>query len=280
MVCPATAKTIIRETPENLTHSIAFTRVDIREGQFEVTIYQVRCGHGIRGIWKHYYAESYGVIFVVDSSEERRMEEAREILTHIIRHPRISEKPILVLANKQDEEGALTETEIIERLSLEKLVSEQKCLCKIEPLSAVLGFGKNSDKSIRNGLYWLLCSIEKDFDALKERVERDTIAQQVFEDMEKQERAEQMRQLQRQREQTEKDHTTEHGPFDRENETDVDKDIFIDCSLQSIDLVIQEDEQTKQNIDEEMTPCNEPKQSDTQSQISFRDDSDCGLQNP
>lgn len=35
------------------------------------------------------------------------------------------------LANKQDREGALSEADIIESLSLEKLVNEHKCLCQI-----------------------------------------------------------------------------------------------------------------------------------------------------
>ena len=37
----------------------------------------------------------------------------------------------LRLANKQDREGALSEADVIESLSLEKLVNEHKCLCQI-----------------------------------------------------------------------------------------------------------------------------------------------------
>lgn len=40
----------------------------------------------------------------------------------------------LRLANKQDLEGALAEADIIENLSLEKLVNENKCLCQIVSL--------------------------------------------------------------------------------------------------------------------------------------------------
>lgn len=35
------------------------------------------------------------------------------------------------LANKQDKEGALGEADVIECLSLEKMVNEHKCLCQI-----------------------------------------------------------------------------------------------------------------------------------------------------
>lgn len=40
------------------------------------------------------------------------------------------------LANKQDQEGALAEADIIEKLSLEKLVNENKCRCQIVSVRA------------------------------------------------------------------------------------------------------------------------------------------------
>ena len=41
---------------------------------------------------------------------------------------------VFSLANKQDQDGALAEADIIESLSLEKLVNENKCLCQIVSL--------------------------------------------------------------------------------------------------------------------------------------------------
>ncbi|KQK77986.1 ADP-ribosylation factor-like protein 13B [Amazona aestiva] len=96
----------------------------------------------------------------------------------------------LRLANKQDREGALSEADVIESLSLEKLVNEHKCLCQIEPCSAIMGCGKKIDKSIKKGLYWLLHIIAKDFDALNERIQRDTTEQKAYEEQKKLERAE------------------------------------------------------------------------------------------
>jgi ADP-ribosylation factor-like protein 13B len=141
----------------------------------------------------------------VDSSDEERMEETKETMSEVLRHPKISGKPILVLANKQDKEGALGEADVIECLSLEKLVNEHKCLCQIEPCSAVLGYGKKIDKSIKKGLYWLLHIIAKDFDALNERIQKDTTEQRALEEQEKRERAERVRKLREEREQKERE---------------------------------------------------------------------------
>ncbi|XP_043847012.1 ADP-ribosylation factor-like protein 13B [Dromiciops gliroides] len=269
----ATAKGIIGEAPDDVVPTVGFSRIDFRKWKFEVTIYDIGGGSRIRGIWRNYYAESYGVIFVIDSSDKNRMEETKEVVTGVIRHPRISGKPILVLANKQDKEGALTEVDIIECLSLEKLVNEQKCRCQIEPCSAVLGFGKTLDKSIRNGLYWLLCTIESDIDELSERVRRDTIAQLVYEEMEKQERAERVRKLREERERREKDHATEHLPFDGNIEPELYMDSFVGNPFKPISIVIQENGQRKKNGDEDietilLTPRNEPECSDAKSRVS------------
>ncbi|KFV93101.1 ADP-ribosylation factor-like 13B, partial [Fulmarus glacialis] len=103
------------------------------------------------------------------------------------------------LANKQDREGALSEADIIESLSLEKLVNEHKCLCQIEPCSAIMGCGKKIDKSIKKGLYWLLRIIAKDFDALNERIQRDTTEQKAYEEQKKLERAERVRRIREER---------------------------------------------------------------------------------
>ncbi|XP_019384211.1 PREDICTED: ADP-ribosylation factor-like protein 13B isoform X2 [Crocodylus porosus] len=207
----ATVKGIQGESPEDVAPTVGFSKIDLKQGRFEVTIFDLGGGKRIRGIWKNYYAESYGVIFVVDSSDVERMEETKETMIEVLRHPRISGKPVLVLANKQDREGALAEADVIECLSLEKLVNEHKCLCQIEPCSAVMGCGKKIDKSIKKGLYWLLHIIAKDFDALNERIQKDTIEQKAYEEQEKQERAERVRKIREERDQREREEAEREG---------------------------------------------------------------------
>ncbi|NXN09578.1 AR13B protein, partial [Indicator maculatus] len=187
------------ESPEDVAPTVGFSKIDLKQGRFEVTIFDLGGGKRIRNIWRNYYAESYGVIFVVDSSDIARMEETKQAMIEVLNSPKISGKPVLVLANKQDREGALSEADVIESLSLEKLVNEHKCLCQIEPCSAIMGCGKKIDKSIKKGLYWLLCIIAKDFDALNERIQRDTTEQKAYEEQQKLERAERVRRIREER---------------------------------------------------------------------------------
>ncbi|KAK7893096.1 hypothetical protein WMY93_022248 [Mugilogobius chulae] len=207
----ATVRGIQGENPQDVAPTVGFSKVDLKQGKFEVTIFDLGGGKRIRGIWKNYYSESHGVVFVVDSTDVQRIQETRETMAEVLQHPRIAGKPVLVLANKQDKEGALAEADIIENLSLEKLVNENKCLCQIEPCSAVLGYGKKVDKSIKKGLSWLLNNIAKDYEAITERVQKDTDEQRAQEEQDKKERAERVRRIREEREREEREEAEREG---------------------------------------------------------------------
>ncbi|XP_055766538.1 ADP-ribosylation factor-like protein 13B isoform X2 [Salvelinus fontinalis] len=234
----ATVRGIQGESPEDVAPTVGFSKVDLKQGKFEVTIFDLGGGKRIRGIWKNYYSESYGVVFVVDSSDVQRIQETRDTMAEVLRHPRIAGKPVLVLANKQDRDGALAEADIIENLSLEKLVNENKCLCQIEPCSAVLGRGKKGDKSIRNGLNWLLNNIAKDYEAISERVRKDTAEQRAQEEQEKKERQERVRRIREERDRQEREEAEREGrTLQEEEETD-----DVPSPFQPIGNVINENE--------------------------------------
>lgn len=78
------------------------------------------------------------------------MEECRKVLEKLLKNEQISGKPVLLLANKQDMEGALDEIDIVERLNVERLVNQQKCPTLVELCSA-RHFSKKMDIGIDNG---------------------------------------------------------------------------------------------------------------------------------
>ncbi|XP_042572392.1 ADP-ribosylation factor-like protein 13B isoform X12 [Cyprinus carpio] len=235
----ATVRGIQGESPLDVAPTVGFSKVDLKQGKFEVTIFDLGGGKRIRGIWKNYYSESYGVVFVVDSSDVQRIQETRDTMAEVLRHPRIAGKPVLVLANKQDQDGALAEADIIETLSLEKLVNENKCLCQIEPCSAVLGYGKKVDKSIKNGLNWLLNNIAKDYEAISERVQRDTAEQKAQEEKDKKERAERVQRIREERDRQEREEAEREGRTLKEEDLD---DVNIPNPFQAINNVVNENE--------------------------------------
>lgn len=244
----ATVRGIQGENPQDVAPTVGFSKVDLKQGKFEVTIFDLGGGKRIRGIWKNYYSESHGVVFVVDSSDVQRIQETRDAMAEVLQHPRIAGKPVLVLANKQDREGALAEADIIENLSLEKLVNDNKCLCQIEPCSAVLGYGKKVDKSIKKGLNWLLSNIAKDYEAIAERVQKDTAEQRALEEQDKRERAERVRRIREERERQEREEAQQDGrnfpEDDPEQQEEQQEDV--QSPFQPIGDLLAQNERTRQ----------------------------------
>lgn len=96
-------------------------------------------------------------MFVVDSSDISRMDEVKETLHNLLSHEKIAGKPVLLLANKQDQENALDEIDLVEKLDLEKLVNENHCHTLVETCSATdVSVKSKIDPGIRKGYHWLL----------------------------------------------------------------------------------------------------------------------------
>ncbi|XP_077000962.1 ADP-ribosylation factor-like protein 13A [Tamandua tetradactyla] len=134
--------------------------------EYEVSIYDLNGDLKSREIWPNYYAQAHGLIFVLDSSDVGRMQEVKSILTCLLSDQRVSGKPILLLANKQDKKDALLPCDIIEYLLLEKLVNENKSLCRVEPCSAIKHLQRMNHQPIIEGLHWLLAAIWDKYEEL------------------------------------------------------------------------------------------------------------------
>lgn len=89
------------------------------------TVWDVGGQDKIRALWKHYYVNTDGLVFVVDSADPERFLEAREELKAILEHDEMRGVPFLVMANKQDLPGARKPMELAEELGLTKLKGHQ-----------------------------------------------------------------------------------------------------------------------------------------------------------
>ncbi|KAK6473072.1 UNVERIFIED_CONTAM: hypothetical protein FKN15_050811 [Acipenser sinensis] len=93
----------------------------------------------LRPLWKSYTRRMDGIVFVVDSTETERMEEAKVELHKITRTSENQGIPVLVLANKQDLPAPLSVTEIEKVLALHEMSAST--LHHVQGCSAVDGQG-------------------------------------------------------------------------------------------------------------------------------------------
>lgn len=56
----------------------------------------------LRPLWRHYFANTDALIFVVDSADRARIEEARDEMFHVLQDPNMDDcRTVLILLNKQ-----------------------------------------------------------------------------------------------------------------------------------------------------------------------------------
>uniref|UniRef100_A0A6B2LSM5 ADP-ribosylation factor n=1 Tax=Arcella intermedia TaxID=1963864 RepID=A0A6B2LSM5_9EUKA len=97
-------------------------------------------------MWRHYYQNTHGVIYVVDSNDRARVQEASLELQKVLQEDELRDAVLLVLANKQDLPQAMSVAEVTDKLGLQSLRSRQ---WYIQATCATSGDG------LYEGLDWL-----------------------------------------------------------------------------------------------------------------------------
>ncbi len=115
----------------------------------------------IRPLWRHYFTGTNALIFVVDSSDLVRMEEARAEFLRIITDNEMQRARVLVFANKIDLPRAASVGEISELLGLQKLNGNKEWF--VQATCAKTGEG------LSDGINWLRDSLVAKKDKKKKK---------------------------------------------------------------------------------------------------------------
>ncbi|XP_009071817.1 PREDICTED: ADP-ribosylation factor-like protein 4C, partial [Acanthisitta chloris] len=93
----------------------------------------------LRPLWKSYSRCTDGIIYVVDSVDVDRLEEAKTELHKVTKFAENQGTPLLVIANKQDLPKSLPVAEIEKQLALHELTPSTTY--HIQPACAIIGEG-------------------------------------------------------------------------------------------------------------------------------------------
>jgi len=103
----------------------------------------------LRSIWEKYYSEAHGLMFVLDSADTERFEEAKAAMDSLANHQELSGVPLLLCANKQDLPTARPREEINDVFQMDKIGNKSREK-KLQMLSALTCAG------IEEGITWLV----------------------------------------------------------------------------------------------------------------------------
>ncbi|CAF3978297.1 unnamed protein product [Rotaria magnacalcarata] len=101
--------------------TIGFNVETVEYKNISFTVWDVGGQDKIRPLWRHYFQNTQGLIFVVDSNDRERIGEAREELQRMLSEDELREAIILIFANKQDLPNAMNAAEITDKLGLHSL---------------------------------------------------------------------------------------------------------------------------------------------------------------
>ncbi len=120
--------------------TMGFVYESIQHKNFKLSVWDVAGQDSLRSLWKHYYQNTKAVIFVVDSSDKKRIGLARDELHKIISDEELKESCLLLLANKTDLK-VMSAEEVAAFVDFDKIKNQKK---KCFGVSAIKGEGLTS----------------------------------------------------------------------------------------------------------------------------------------
>merc|ERR1712154_462982 len=119
--------------------TIGFNVEQVEYKNINFTVWDVGGQDKIRPLWRHYYKNTQGIIFVVDSNDRERIDDrlgqlpqkynitmpAKEELHSMLADDEMRDASLLVLANKQDLPNAMSINEVSDRLGLNMLKNRE-----------------------------------------------------------------------------------------------------------------------------------------------------------
>ena len=110
------------------------------------TVWDVGGQDKIRILWKHYYQNTDCLIFVVDSNDRERIGEAAEELKKMLAEDELKDSVVLIMANKQDLDGALSPADVTKELGMSELNGRTWL---------VQGTSGTTGQGLKEGLDWI-----------------------------------------------------------------------------------------------------------------------------
>ncbi|KAK4050189.1 hypothetical protein OIO90_005171 [Microbotryomycetes sp. JL221] len=131
--------------------TIGFNVETVEYKNISFTVWDVGGQDKIRPLWRHYFQNTQGIIFVVDSNDRDRVVEAREELQRMLNEDELRDALLLVFANKQDLPNAMNAAEITDKLGLHSL---RQRTWYIQSTCATSGDGLYEGLEWVRGLVW------------------------------------------------------------------------------------------------------------------------------
>ncbi|XP_018407896.1 PREDICTED: ADP-ribosylation factor-like protein 10 [Nanorana parkeri] len=118
-----------------------FNTAHILSQGLRIELLEVGGSQNLRTYWNQYLKNAHIIVFVVDSTDDKRLQLARQELHRLLEEA--SQLPLMVLANKQDRQSALDISAVHSELSLHR-IQDQREVTLLGTSAVCDGFGQST----------------------------------------------------------------------------------------------------------------------------------------
>ncbi|CAO3636130.1 unnamed protein product [Cunninghamella echinulata] len=141
-------------SPDKIAPTVGLNIGRIEVNSSRIKFWDLGGQRDLQTIWERYYSECHAIVFVVDSTDSRRLEECKDTFETLITNDLVEGVPILMLANKQDVSNSLRVEDIKEvfnKIAVKLGARDSRVL----PVSALEGNG------VREAIDWLIKRLQR-----------------------------------------------------------------------------------------------------------------------
>lgn len=144
-------KRLGNESIKEVMPTQGFNVKSLVQNNFKLNVWDIGGQKSIRPYWRNYFDRTDALIYVVDSSDSRRMEETELEFAQLLHEEKLDGVPLLVFANKQDLLNALSADEIRDALNLKSIRGRK---WTIQACSSQNGEG------LEEGFQWVMANMQ------------------------------------------------------------------------------------------------------------------------
>ncbi|GAA6217131.1 ADP-ribosylation factor-like protein 3 isoform X1 [Lates japonicus] len=143
-------KQLAAEDISHITPTQGFNIKSVQSSGFKLNVWDIGGQRKIRPYWRNYFENTDVLIYVIDSSDKKRLEETSLELAELLEEEKLAAVPLLIFANKQDLMTATPASELAECLNLHTI---RDCMWQVQACSALTAEG------VQDGMTWVCRNI-------------------------------------------------------------------------------------------------------------------------